>query len=362
MAGHQAGQASREHEARLAENKLQAMVLKHHLSALKLDDQLRQQQIAEHVAALQEGRPARDFYTSVPQAPPGSVAPGVTMPNAAPPEVVKTAPAPVTIPGIDVPELGIAAPGTTRTPRTMEDLLQQHILTKQLENDLTLHNVPQGGTLTTGGGKVVARGQPRPLVIPRGGTAIDPTAPSGTPPIATGQPFEPTSEFAQFQQVYAERLGGTGTKFNDLTPQQKAGVFAAFAQERQDPEARAARREATADRQDRQAWERDFRQYSSEIAIAQRKHAAELKAWGADIQNMIPGKGTPAPEYAPPSFDEWRASRPAPPAKGTTPAPKKAATPAVTDPLIVTDPKSGKSYRAPTKAAADAMRREFGVR
>jgi hypothetical protein len=86
------------------------------------------------------------------------------------------------IPGISVPEADVETPGYQVQPQTMNELLQQHLRQKQLENAIAaqgagmtkaaeapyaIHPIPVGGSLSIGAGTPQAQtiaGQPKPQV------------------------------------------------------------------------------------------------------------------------------------------------------------------------------------------------------
>lgn len=148
IAGHQAGQQVAEHQQALEDNKLRRMVLQHQLSQLKVEDALRNRDIAIQNASFLEGRPAADL----PQQPIGEGdTSGTNIPAVAPGVVPQqTKVAPVNIPGVSVPELGIDQPGTSITPRSAEQIFAQQLRQKMAENAMTPYTLtaPEGGTST----------------------------------------------------------------------------------------------------------------------------------------------------------------------------------------------------------------------
>src|SRR6266571_713880 len=81
LRGRQAAEAEREHEQAMATSKLQQMVLKHHLSGLKLEDALRANELKRQYADLAIGQD---------EEPPSAASGGAAMPSgatAAPPDV-----------------------------------------------------------------------------------------------------------------------------------------------------------------------------------------------------------------------------------------------------------------------------------
>lgn len=180
LRGTMAGHAVREHNQQLEENKLRAMVLKHQLQALKVEDALRARDIALQNASILEGTPESEIQPEpgVSTAPPGSLAPGVALPEA--PKRL----APVTIPGVSSPELGINIPPVQHRPRTLEELTRAAIAAKLREPV----KLGQGETLALPlTGEVLATGQPRLQPVGRGGLANPSTGEvvvPGTPPAA----------------------------------------------------------------------------------------------------------------------------------------------------------------------------------
>jgi hypothetical protein len=128
------------HQQQLEENKLRAMVLKHHLQALKVDDALRNRDIALQHEQLLEGTPESEIQPEpgVNTAPPEVLGPGVTLPEA--PKRL----APVQIPGVSVPEAGINVPGFALRPRTLEELIQAQSAAKLREVALTPQKTAPG--------------------------------------------------------------------------------------------------------------------------------------------------------------------------------------------------------------------------
>lgn len=175
--GHQAGQAEKDHQTQLEENKLRAMVLKHQLDALKIDDESRKREILLGQRKFFEGQPAASI-PSTPFQDPGIPSLGVN--------------------GMELPPV-----------QSMEALTRQQILQKRSEQPAIVSH-PGDVTLRTN--------------IDTG--ALEPA-------YTNPNPKEPTTEFGQFQQIYAEGLGKKS--FDELTAPQKAGVMPAYIKARQDP-------------------------------------------------------------------------------------------------------------------------------
>jgi hypothetical protein len=154
------------HQQQLEENKLRAMVLKHHLQALKVDDALRNRDIALQHEQLLEGTPESEIQPEpgVNTAPPEVLGPGVTLPEA--PKRL----APVQIPGVSVPEAGINVPGFSRRPRTLEELIQAQSAAKLREVALTPQKTGAGERVTVNG-HVIAEGPPKLQSVGAGGLA-----------------------------------------------------------------------------------------------------------------------------------------------------------------------------------------------
>jgi hypothetical protein len=364
--GHQAGQAQQQHQQAMEESKLQQMVLKHTLDGLKIQDQIRARELAKGNFDLLHGQPAADLpsdavTSQTPNLPsrnlagvvqgliqggqgqgtePGAPAPvssstppsmpsTIAAPGAQAPETLThpettMVPRPVQIPGVEAFGGAPAVPGVSLRPRSMEDVIHAQVAAK-LAEPYTLNE----GARRFVGPQEVARGGSKPLVVGAGGTAVlNPDDPNSR--VVTGGPGN--SEFAQFQQIYAEQFGAK--TFAALTPQQKAGAIPAFTKMKQDPtlagirlDAAEMRRAADEARAEQTQHMNDFRQYSGEIAQAQRKHAEAFRTWTEASKTAIGGKdamtGKPLgdpPEYTPPSFDEWQAAQEAKRAPSKPPA------------------------------------------
>lgn len=376
LRGHAAGQAEKEHEQQLEQNKLHMLVLKHQIDGLKIEDQIRARELAKQNLDFLHGQPDADIpsdavTTQQPNLPATNLAGMMTglirdrqtqgmTPGAAPPAPdASAAPDPTTLaahdaqaatPGtnpvtsrvarpISIPGVpGLGVPGVSARPRSAEDLIRTMIST-ELAKPYTLKDDEQRMI----GDRTIAKGGGKKVVVPAGGTLVDENNPSQ--PLATGGPSN--SEFGQFQQIYAEGLGATS--FAKLTAPQKAGAIPAFTKMKQDPALAGMRldaeqmRHAAADaRTDQQQFNDDFRRYSGEVSQKQKAHAEAFKTWQKAADSSFNGTNTQtgqplgdAPEYTPQTFEEWRAEHPAP-----APEKKGAAKPAA-DAKAAAVPKDG---------------------
>lgn len=149
-----AGQGVKAHQEAQEENKLRKAILKHQMDALKLEDQLRERDIALQNFQFMQGTPQADVPNAdpgVPIAPAGALGAGVSLPEA--PRQM----APVQIPGVNVPELGINQPGVSRRPQTAEEAARAQLLEK-LSQPMKLAAGEVFGSPATG---VLMRGTPR---------------------------------------------------------------------------------------------------------------------------------------------------------------------------------------------------------
>lgn len=206
LQGHAAGQAEREHNAALEQNKLHAMILKHQLDALKIDDAMRGQQIAASLLQLREGRSAPDGpMSTVPAGPstgpsanvgwpvPGpyrdAVRPDGTTPAFAgvdlggPEPIPRAAPVlftgqptedppptqqvpthgparwdPVVFPALNLPEVGITQPATSIRPRTDTELAAATARAELTKSLMGAHVLPAGSVLNVGGQTIASGG------------------------------------------------------------------------------------------------------------------------------------------------------------------------------------------------------------
>lgn len=255
LSGHQAAQAEKQHEQALEENKLRTMVLKHQMDGIKIENELRARSLAKENLDLLHGQPEADIpsdqvTTATPNLPSKSLAgvvqglfgghsqnmpdataaPEATTPSSAlVPEAQAAQPdthpvtsrvvRPVNIPG--VPSLGVE--GVSVRPQTLEAGVaarQRAELEKALYGKYAPGEVsPALGPTPPAGAKLTP--------VPAGGLADTSTGKVVVP--GSG----PTSEFGQYQQIYAEGLGKK--TFTELTPQEKAGVIPAYNKSKQDP-------------------------------------------------------------------------------------------------------------------------------
>lgn len=361
LQGHNAGQAEQEHAQRLEENKLRTMVLKHEIDRLKLDDQIRGRELMLHNLQLLHGQPAADIpsddvTSQQPNLPSKSAAGAMTGlpdvvssllrakfgasesagPGTLPaPDAQATAPGTnpvttrvarsVTIPG--VPGLGV--PDVQMRPRSMEELIQAQIAEKMAE-PYTLNP----GAERQIGGRTIGRGGPAFHSVGAGGLAA--TNPDGTTTmVAPGRPPTPQRPLVVNGQVLDPN---DPTKVLKVVPPQKRPGS--------DP-----------------TFNQDFRQYTSEVAQAQRKHNEAFKLWQKASDNAINGVDTTtgkpigeAPDYTPPTFDEWRADH------GTSAKTPASTVTQPTDPLQAADPATGAIYVFPSKDKADGYRKAKGIK
>lgn len=199
LKGRQVAQQEQEHQQALEENKLRAMVLKHQIDGLKIEDTLRKRALQAQNLSMLQGQPEADLPTesvTQPNLPSKSYAgsmtglPGVVSSlidarngGAAGPSTVlsdtaqpmqpgtnmTTRRAGVTISG--VPEWGI--PDIKPTPRSAEDIIRASIAQKMME---PFSLGPDQERIV--GGQVVARGGPRttaPRQPTRMSTALEAT-------------------------------------------------------------------------------------------------------------------------------------------------------------------------------------------
>lgn len=228
--GHEAGQQQQQHQQAMEDNKLRALVLKHELDRLKIDDQVRTRALAAQNLQFLHGQPAADIPSDEvtshqPNLPSRSLAgmvsglqagaasnvtgaPAAENPGSRPaPDAQATAPEThdvlhriarmVDIPG--VPGLGV--PGVSVRPQSLQDIVQAEIASKMAEpytlnpggvrmiggmkigeGGPAFHSVGAGGLAATEGGetKLVVPGRAgaaqRPLVV--NGQVLDPNDPT----------------------------------------------------------------------------------------------------------------------------------------------------------------------------------------
>jgi hypothetical protein len=350
LRGRAAAQAEVEQEQQREERTMRQLVLKHEIDRLKLHDKLEEFQLKTAASGAQfdamQGQPASKFATTIPQAPSGSLAPGVGMPNAASPEVVPTGPKPVTFPGLPS-EVGGGSPSYTRTPQTLQEIVQAQIAS-ELAKPYTLNP----GDTRYVGGEVVGRGGPKLMGVPVGGLADE-----GTGKIVVPGPGRPKRG-----QSIAGTLNGKGAfaVFDPDTEKYTIGGVDVTGKFQPRPLASGT---GQADK-DRAFL---FRKYTADVAAKTRQHAEAMRLYLKKLETAYGGKdeaGNPIgdpPEYVPQTFDEYEAEQPptgtAPTAKGATTSVKQPA-----DPLTAIDPATGTTYRFPTKEAAAAYKREKGIK
>jgi hypothetical protein len=350
-----------EHRQQLEQNKLHMMVLRHQIDGLKIQDQLRARELAQQHLQLLHGQPAADLpsenvQTAQPNLPSQSLAGMMTnlianpnapgMNGAGPPTPAADVPAslpapqaqamspgvhpmtmrrplPVQIPGVS--EMGI--PGAAIRPQSLEDLLRAETMRKLAEP----FDIAPGHRRMVGGA-VVAEGAPEFRSVGAGGAGyldeqgqwhqVAPgRAPAGEPTVTIR-----TMENGRLVTKVVPRSQAAGTYDTPLS-----GAY--------DPQ----------------------RQTQRDYKAAQREWLAGQRGIERDEKGNIVLQGSgdpnaPKPVFAFPSFDEWRATqRPAGTATGTPPSATTSA-----DGRIVT--LNGRPFRFPTKAAADAFKKDMGLR
>lgn len=231
LRGHQIAQAELEHNDALEQNKLHAMVLRHQLSALKLEDALRTRDIALKQAELmgqipagqQPQEPNPSFDNRLPgtsfggaMTAPGSVS-AMTGAGQAPPQAPATVLSPqpampsptqnaaTSIPAVNLPDQGVSLPAMLLR-RSLEDTMAQQTAA-QAGQPFTLTAKPGEVSTRYVGGKPIAS--------------------------ATGGP-EKTNEWDAWMQSYPGTIGKPN--WAALSPQEKGEAFKAFsnAKETQD--------------------------------------------------------------------------------------------------------------------------------
>lgn len=199
LKGRQVAQQEQEHQQALEENKLRAMVLKHQIDGLKIEDTLRKRALQAQNLSMLQGQPEADLPTesvTQPNLPSKSYAGGMTgLPGvvsslidarnggAAGPSTMLSDTAQPTLPGTNtttrragvnisgVPEWGV--PDTMVRPRSAEEIIRASIAQKMME-PFTLG--PDQERIV--GGQVVAHGGPRttaPRQPTRMSTALEAT-------------------------------------------------------------------------------------------------------------------------------------------------------------------------------------------
>jgi hypothetical protein len=378
LRGHAAGQAEQEHQQTLEDNKLRTLVLKHEIDRMKIDDQVRTREFAKQNLDFLHGQPAADIpsdpvtsqqpnlpstslagvvaglqagaasnVTGAPAAEnPGTIpAPAAQDPMTEAHPVTRNVARAIAIPGVP----GLNVPGVSVRPRSMEDLIQAQIASKMAEPYTLAPGAKRMiGTETIGGGG------PEFHSVGAGGLAV--TQPTGETKLVVPGRAAPNRARTVSGMINGRRAFAV---FNPDTEKYTVGgkdVTALFT-----PAPSAAE---SSDADEQRKFSRDFRQYTSEIAVAQRKHAEQFKNWQIGANSAFKGvdvrTGKPlgdAPEYTPPTFDEWRESHAAPGGPGG--APKTVTQP--TDPLQVADPADGRIYTFPTAEKAAGYRKAKGI-
>src|ERR1041385_403862 len=182
LSGRQAALAEQAHKDALEQNKLRAMVLKHQMDALKIEDQLRTRDLARQNFELLHGQPAADLPSEtvtqpqqiparqglaglipgLPSESPNGVPAAPTPPTAGPmatPEQFTTTgsrPRMFDIPGVP----GLNVPGVSVRPQSLEDLTQRAILAQLQKAAFTPQRVGEGQKVVLNG-QTIAEGGPR---------------------------------------------------------------------------------------------------------------------------------------------------------------------------------------------------------
>jgi hypothetical protein len=394
--GHAAGQAEQEHQQALEDNKLRTLVLKHEIDRMKIDDQIRARDLATQNLSLLHGQPAADIPSdqvagTQPNLPSTNTAAGAMtgLPNvianlvrnklgapaggdttagtlsapAAQDPMTGTNPIttrvarPVTIPG--VPALGV--PDTSVRPRSMEALIQAQIASKMAE-PYTL----APGAVRKIGTETIGEGGPAFHAVGAGGLAA--TTPNGETKVVVPGRAAPSRARTVSGMLNGHRAFAIFNPDTEKYTVDGRDVTSLFTP------APSAAETSAAGRADQQAWNRDYREYRAAVQDAARQHSDAMRVWlkkrdGAflkdgvlvDADTEAPLGATP-PQYTPPSFEDWRASRR--PANGTaarTPAAGRTVT-QPSDPLQAADPDTGVTYQFPSKAQADRYRQARGIR
>jgi hypothetical protein len=376
LAGHQAGQAEKDHAQQLEENKLRMLVLKHQIEGLKIQDQIRARDLANQNFEYTNGAPAADIPSddvTTPGTPPapglagvvsgllqarnvdGSPAPTAsTPPTPALPQdaqtVLGTPPQTTRVPrSIDIPGVpGLGVSGVSRRPRTMED----HVRARTQEKLADPYTLNEGDTRFLGT-TPIAKGGARLQAVGAGGL-YDPETKKK---VVDGRAASP-----QHPQVVNGRV---------LDPSDPTKVVANYPPQ-ETPDGKTDREQRAKDLETQRTWERDFRQFTSDRASAEKHYVEQMKAFNEEASNRaVPGyQGLAEPQLPSLSFDDWRAQRDAKTPKPATPAASTQAAPGAkadksgtsADDLTVTDPKTGRTFKAPDKKTADAARKAFGVK
>ncbi len=358
LEGHRYGQAEKEHNQALEENKLRTMVLKHHLDALKIDDAVRARELALQNLQLMHGQPEADIpaeknlpstsnagvMTGLPDVVSGMVRDrfnavggyeqgnaNAGMPEGPGPETIaapaaqETAPGrgrtlPMQIPGVE----GMNIPPVSIRPQSMEDIVRASIASKMAE-PYTL----APGAVRNIGGTTIGRGGPQYHSIGAGGLAE--TGADGKLNIVA-----PGRNGATGAPTVAARAAAERWKANQLAKLEKAFT------DSQPIAVDAAGRPRL--RLDKDAQE--IRPMTQDDLVKQK--AQIQQSYLQQIGAGAPGAGAPA------------ASAPA--AQPAAPATQPAQTFQQPDhPLKAADPATGMVYTFPNEAAARAYRQAKGI-
>lgn len=336
LRGVQAGQAQQQHQQALEDNKLRALVLKHEIDRLKIDDQIRTRELARQNLEFLHGQPAADIPSDdvtspQPNLPSKSLAgmvsglqagassamtggPAAENPGTiAAPDAQATAPAThdvtrrvaraIDIPG--VPALNV--PGVSVRPRSMEDVIQAQIASKMAEP----YTLNPGGVRMIGGTKI-GEGGPAFHSVGAGGLAA--TTPDGeTKVVVPGRAPAPVRPLVVNGKV--------------LDPTNPSRVLAVVP-----PQETPNQKQTEADRQ----WRQQHTLYQDYTRQEMARYNAEVRAWNRTqagtrrdaAGNVIITGGSgdpnaPAPTLKLQTFEEWSGQQK--PGAGATGAPAPAA-------------------------------------
>lgn len=338
LRGQKAAQAEQQHEQEMEHSKLRQQILKHGIEGLKIEDQIRARTLREENARMMQGQPAADLpsepvTTQEPNLPSqsnagvqnlpdvvsnmvrqrmgvGSVPGGVRSFEPAPlaqsvdpgthPETTMR-PSMMDIPGVE----GLGVPGIKIRPQSAEEIVRRAIAAREAEG-VTLNP----GQTRTVGGKVVARGDTKHLILPADATAFDPDNP--TEPIAKGAP----KRFAP-------------------------------------PRPPARDTSAAALTQDQRAWDRDFREYADAKRTAAKAHEQAVKAVTAANVNLGSKAQLPVPPaFTFPEFGAWRQEK-----KGKAGTPNGSASSGGQFPVTW----QGQTYNFPSAENAATFKKKKGL-
>ncbi len=227
QAGQQVRQARETHQQAMDDAKLRQDILKHSLSAEKINQQIAEREFAQKSALMRPPEMTQtpgDLGTTTPEPPnvqPGQVpmvpSPMGTQltPHPLPPEAVP-------LPGVESSSGGTLLPPGVETRNqgdVMAQQLAQMIKQKQIENAFKDTVVPQGGTLVTGN-KPVFNSPAKPMAVRPGGTLVDPTTgqPTFTNPAAAQTPKTP------FEAWQAQHPGEPAENFQKTVERIKSAI------------------------------------------------------------------------------------------------------------------------------------------